>query len=81
MELGEWIGGWIIENSDNRGLDNGGSTVILFELTIQNGIRGSFTFIFSKIWSSAEYPSFFSFSEIKDNHAGAFLLFFISLQH
>ena len=27
MELGEWIGGWIIENSDNRGLDNRGSTV------------------------------------------------------
>ena len=27
MELGEWIGGRIIENSDNRGLNNGGSTV------------------------------------------------------
>ena len=31
MELGEWTGGWIIENSDNRGSDNRGSTVcILF---------------------------------------------------
>ena len=29
MELGEWIGGWIIENSDNRGSDNRGSTVLL----------------------------------------------------
>ena len=27
MELGEWIGGLIIEYSDNRGLDNRGSTV------------------------------------------------------
>ena len=27
MELGEWTGGWIIENSDNRGSDNRGSTV------------------------------------------------------
>ena len=27
MELGEWIGGWVIEKSDNRGLDNRGSTV------------------------------------------------------
>ena len=27
MELGEWIGGWIIENLDNRGSDNRGSTV------------------------------------------------------
>ena len=27
MELGEWIGGWIIENSDTRGSDNRGSTV------------------------------------------------------
>ena len=26
MELGEWIGGQIIENSDNRGSDNRGST-------------------------------------------------------
>ena len=30
MELGEWIGGWIIENLDNRGLDNRGSTVPIF---------------------------------------------------
>ena len=29
MELGEWIGGWIIENSDTRGSDNRGSTVIV----------------------------------------------------
>ena len=28
MELGEWIGGWIIENLDNRGSDNRGSTVL-----------------------------------------------------
>ena len=28
MELGEWTGGWIIENSDNRGSDNRGSTVL-----------------------------------------------------
>ena len=28
MELGEWIGGRIIENSDNRGSDNRGSTVL-----------------------------------------------------
>ena len=28
MELGEWIWGRIIEKSDNRGLDNRGSTVI-----------------------------------------------------
>ena len=27
MELGEWIRGWIIENLDNRGSDNRGSTV------------------------------------------------------
>ena len=27
MELGEWIGGRIIENSYNRGSDNRGSTV------------------------------------------------------
>ena len=27
MELGEWIGGRIIENLDNRGSDNRGSTV------------------------------------------------------
>ena len=27
MELGEWIRGRIIENSDNRGSDNRGSTV------------------------------------------------------
>ena len=27
MELGEWIGGRIIENSDKRGSDNRGSTV------------------------------------------------------
>ena len=27
MELGEWIGSWIIENSDNRGSDNRSSTV------------------------------------------------------
>ena len=30
MELGEWIGGRIIENSDNRGSDNRGSTVFAF---------------------------------------------------
>ena len=30
MELGEWTGGWIIENSDNRGSDNRGSTVLFF---------------------------------------------------
>ena len=29
MELGEWTGGWIIENSDNRGSDNRGSTVVI----------------------------------------------------
>ena len=28
MELGESVWGWIIKNSDNRGLDNRGSTVI-----------------------------------------------------
>ena len=28
MELGDGIGGQIIENSDNRGLDNRGSSVI-----------------------------------------------------
>ena len=28
MELGEWIGGRIIENLDNRGSDNRGSTVL-----------------------------------------------------
>ena len=28
MELGEWIGGRITENWDNRGLDNRGSTVV-----------------------------------------------------
>ena len=28
MELGEWIGGQIIENSDNRGSDNRRSTVL-----------------------------------------------------
>ena len=28
MELGEWIGGRIIENSDIRGSDNRGSTVL-----------------------------------------------------
>ena len=27
MEVGQWIGGRIIENSDNRGSDNRGSTV------------------------------------------------------
>ena len=30
MELGEWIGGRIIENSDNRELDDRGSTVSVF---------------------------------------------------
>ena len=34
MELGEWIGGWIIENSDNRGSDNRGFTVIYTETII-----------------------------------------------
>ena len=29
MELGEWIGGRIIENLDNGGSDNRGSTVLL----------------------------------------------------
>ena len=29
MVLGEWIRGWIIENLDNRGSDNRGSTVFL----------------------------------------------------
>ena len=32
MELGEWNGGRIIENSDNRGSDNRGSTVFLVSL-------------------------------------------------
>ena len=32
MELGEWIGGRIIENSDNRGSDNRGSNVPAFPL-------------------------------------------------
>ena len=30
MELGEWIRGRIIENSDNRGSDNRGSTVYCY---------------------------------------------------
>ena len=30
MELGEWIGGRIIENLDNRGSDNRGSTVYIY---------------------------------------------------
>ena len=28
MELGEWVWGRIIENLDNKKLDNGGSTVL-----------------------------------------------------
>ena len=34
MELGEWIGGRIIENSDKRGSDNRGSTVFCFTFYI-----------------------------------------------
>ena len=30
MELGEWIRGWIIENLNNRGSDNRGSTVHMY---------------------------------------------------
>ena len=30
MELGDWLQGWIIENSDNEGLDNRGSTAVKF---------------------------------------------------
>ena len=41
MELGEWIGGRIIENnSANRGSDNRGSTVLVFLVcTVRSGIK------------------------------------------
>ena len=35
MELGEWIGVRIIENLDNRGSDNRGSTVLGYHLEYQ----------------------------------------------
>ena len=46
MELGEWNGGRIIENLDNRGSDNRGSTVYTAEMAtyrdqeLVNGQKG-----------------------------------------
>ena len=35
MELGEWVWGRIIENSDNRGSDNRGYIVLFSAFTVQ----------------------------------------------
>ena len=40
MELGEWIGGRIIENSYNRGSDNRGSTILeRFNMMKSSGLK------------------------------------------
>ena len=58
MELGAWNGGRIIENSDNRGSDNRGSTV-LFLLFTPSAVRRPTWF--PDILGNSSYPIFTKF--------------------